>query len=98
MLYAGDEYNVILSTYVHITTEPLPYCCLASFDSYSVCIGQAEDRKFLRKLSLQCLVLDEGHMLKNMATQRYNHLMKIKVSQISVRVSYSIATYVKCGI
>ena len=33
----------------------------------------------MRKLSLQCLVLDEGHMLKNMASQRYSHLMKIKV-------------------
>ena len=52
---------------------------LLSFHSYGVCIGQVEDRKFLRKLSLQCLVLDEGHMLKNMASQRYNHLMKIKV-------------------
>ena len=87
VLYNGDEYNVILSTYVHLTIGPLPHSCPAFFASYSVCIGQTEDRRFLRKLSLQCLVLDEGHMLKNMATQRYNHLMKIKVSQVSVRVS-----------
>ena len=45
-----------------------------------MCIGQVEDRKFFRKLSLQCLILDEGHMLKNMASQRYNHLMRIKVA------------------
>ena len=45
-----------------------------------MCIGQAEDRKFFRKLPLDCLVLDEGHMLKNMSSQRYAHLMKIRVS------------------
>lgn len=53
--------------------------CLAFF-SYNVCIGQPDDRKFFRKLSLQCLILDEGHMLKNMASQRYSYLMRIKVS------------------
>ncbi len=46
---------------------------------YNVCIGQAEDRKFFRKLSLDCLVLDEGHMLKNMNSLPYTHLMKIQV-------------------
>ena len=52
---------------------------------YNVCIGQAEDRKFFRKLSLDCLVLDEGHMLKNMNSLRYTHLMKIQVcSQIHI--------------
>ena len=82
VLYNDEEYNVIHSTYVAIQN------CRAglsgreislSLYSYGVCIGQVEDRKFLRKLSLQCLVLDEGHMLKNMASQRYTHLMKIKV-------------------
>ena len=51
-----------------------------AFFSYNVCIGQPDDRKFFRKLSLQCLILDEGHMLKNMASQRYSYLMRIKVS------------------
>ena len=45
-----------------------------------MCIGrQAEDRRFFRKLSPQCVVLDEAHVLKNMASQRYGSLMKIKV-------------------
>lgn len=69
--------------------------CHSFLNSYSVCIGQVEDRKFLRKLSLQCLVLDEGHMLKNMATQRYGHLMKIKVQchlGTFVRVEYEYAS------
>ena len=43
-----------------------------------MCIGQAEDRKFFRKLSLDCLILDEGHMLKNMNSLRYTHLMKYR--------------------
>ncbi|XP_064405406.1 SWI/SNF-related matrix-associated actin-dependent regulator of chromatin subfamily A containing DEAD/H box 1-like isoform X3 [Halichondria panicea] len=55
--------------------------------TYNVCIGQAEDRKFFRKLSLDCLVLDEGHMLKNMNSLRYTHLMKIQ------RVDESSAYY-----
>ena len=46
---------------------------------YTICIGRAEDRQFLRKLKLKTLVLDEGHMLKNMSTLKYNHLMKIQV-------------------
>ncbi|XP_064404540.1 SWI/SNF-related matrix-associated actin-dependent regulator of chromatin subfamily A containing DEAD/H box 1-like [Halichondria panicea] len=49
--------------------------------TYNVCIGQAEDRKFFRKLSLDCLVLDEGHMLKNMNSLRYTHLMKIQAKR-----------------
>ena len=57
------------------TRSPLYY---HSF-SYSVCIGQPEDRKFFRRQSLQCLILDEGHMLKNMTSQRYSYLMKMKV-------------------
>lgn len=84
MLDNVDEYNVILSTYIHSVTtggvcSQYMIFVYVFLYSYSVCIGQVEDRKFMRKLSLQCLVLDEGHMLKNMATQRYNHLMNIKV-------------------
>ncbi len=48
---------------------------------YQVCIGQMEDRKFFRRLSLGCVVFDEAHMLKNMTTQRYAHLMRIKVGR-----------------
>ena len=55
-----------------------------------------EDRKFLQKLSLECLVLDEGHMLKNMATQRYNYLMKIKVSH-KINISYPVSYHLEKG-
>ena len=51
---------------------------------YTICIGRSEDRSFMRKLRLKTLVLDEGHMLKNMATLKYNHLMKIQVGALGV--------------
>ena len=41
--------------------------------------GNDEDRRFLRKLNCNYLVLDEGHMLKNMQSQRYQGLMRMKV-------------------
>jgi len=49
--------------------------------SYTLCVSKPLDRKFFWKLKVACLVLDEGHMVKNMASQRYSHLMKIKVSK-----------------
>jgi SWI/SNF-related matrix-associated actin-dependent regulator 1 of chromatin subfamily A len=49
--------------------------------TYTTCIGRVEDRKFLRKLKLKTLVLDEGHMVKNMSTLKYNHLMKIEAER-----------------
>ncbi len=57
---------------------------------YNVCIGQAEDRMFFRKLSLDCLVLDEGHMLKNMNSLRYTHLMKIQVYMLTNIVCFCV--------
>lgn len=44
-----------------------------------MCVGQMEDRRFFLKLSFQCVVFDEAHMLKNMASQRFCRLMKIEV-------------------
>lgn len=46
---------------------------------YALTTGN-EDRGLFRKLSLEYAVFDEGHMLKNMKTQRYRHLMAINVS------------------
>ena len=57
-----------------------------SLISYTICINRAEDRQFFRKLQLKTLVLDEGHMLKNMATLKYTHLMRIKVHVFCIHV------------
>ncbi|KAJ7385780.1 ATP-dependent helicase smarcad1 [Desmophyllum pertusum] len=45
--------------------------------TYSVATS-SDDRSFLRKLNCNYVVLDEGHMLKNMQSQRYQGLMKMK--------------------
>jgi SWI/SNF-related matrix-associated actin-dependent regulator 1 of chromatin subfamily A len=39
-----------------------------------------EERKMFRVLRMQYVVLDEAHMLKNMATVRYDNLARINVS------------------
>lgn len=42
--------------------------------------GNAEDRVFFKKNKFMYAVFDEGHMLKNMASLRYQHLLKIRVN------------------
>nr|XP_023692519.1 SWI/SNF-related matrix-associated actin-dependent regulator of chromatin subfamily A containing DEAD/H box 1 isoform X1 [Paramormyrops kingsleyae]XP_023692520.1 SWI/SNF-related matrix-associated actin-dependent regulator of chromatin subfamily A containing DEAD/H box 1 isoform X2 [Paramormyrops kingsleyae] len=45
--------------------------------TYNMTVGTSSDRGFFHKLKLQYAVFDEGHMLKNMNTMRYLHLMEI---------------------
>ncbi|KAM9858607.1 SWI/SNF-related matrix-associated actin-dependent regulator of chromatin subfamily A containing DEAD/H box 1A-like [Aulostomus maculatus] len=45
--------------------------------TYNFAIGNDSDRSLFRKLCLKCAVFDEGHMLKNMNSLRYRHLMSI---------------------
>ncbi|XP_028270808.1 SWI/SNF-related matrix-associated actin-dependent regulator of chromatin subfamily A containing DEAD/H box 1A [Parambassis ranga] len=45
--------------------------------TYNLAIGNDSDRSLFRKLRLKYAVFDEGHMLKNMNTLRYKHLMAI---------------------
>ncbi|KAG9354992.1 hypothetical protein JZ751_001705 [Albula glossodonta] len=45
--------------------------------TYNMAIGNESDRSLFRKLKLQYAVFDEGHMLKNMNSLRYRHLMAI---------------------
>ncbi|XP_039607057.1 SWI/SNF-related matrix-associated actin-dependent regulator of chromatin subfamily A containing DEAD/H box 1A isoform X2 [Polypterus senegalus] len=46
--------------------------------TYSLCISSADDRSLFRRLKLHCAIFDEGHMLKNMNSMRYKHLMTMK--------------------
>ena len=41
--------------------------------------GSVDDRAMFKKLDFHCAIFDEGHMLKNMSSMRYQSLMKIKV-------------------
>lgn len=49
---------------------------------YNLAIGNSNDRSLFRKLKLEYAVFDEGHMLKNMSSLRYRHLMGINVSAV----------------
>ena len=46
--------------------------------TYNMVSGSKDDRSFLRKLKFDYMILDEGHMVKNVSSQRYKHLMSIK--------------------
>ncbi|XP_046728087.1 SWI/SNF-related matrix-associated actin-dependent regulator of chromatin subfamily A containing DEAD/H box 1A isoform X2 [Silurus meridionalis] len=49
--------------------------------TYNLTIGNESDRSLFRKLKLKCAVFDEGHMLKNMNSLRYRHLMAINTEK-----------------
>uniref|UniRef100_A0A8C2WHC0 DNA helicase n=1 Tax=Cyclopterus lumpus TaxID=8103 RepID=A0A8C2WHC0_CYCLU len=74
------------------TLKVLVYCGTTPFSSvyietshvvfltwnlYNMAIGNESDRSLFRKLPLKYAVFDEGHMLKNMNSLRYRHLMAI---------------------
>lgn len=52
---------------------------------YNLAIGNDSDRSLFRKLRLKYALFDEGHMLKNMNSLRYRHLMAINVSSLTRR-------------
>ncbi|CAO3598294.1 unnamed protein product [Absidia cylindrospora] len=45
--------------------------------TYSMASGSVDDRSFLRRLRCKSMILDEGHMIKNYASSRYGHLMRL---------------------
>uniref|UniRef100_A0A8C8IB79 DNA helicase n=1 Tax=Oncorhynchus tshawytscha TaxID=74940 RepID=A0A8C8IB79_ONCTS len=45
--------------------------------TYALTTSNDNDRSLFRKLKLEYAVFDEGHMLKNMSSLRYRHLMAI---------------------
>uniref|UniRef100_A0A6Q2XMJ0 SWI/SNF-related, matrix-associated actin-dependent regulator of chromatin, subfamily a, containing DEAD/H box 1 n=1 Tax=Esox lucius TaxID=8010 RepID=A0A6Q2XMJ0_ESOLU len=51
--------------------------CGSPSPRYNLAIGNDSDRSLFRKLKLKYAVFDEGHMLKNMNSLRYRHLMAI---------------------
>jgi len=49
--------------------------------TYNMVISSPEDRVLFKKMEFHYVVFDEAHMLKNMASQRYEQLMKIRCSR-----------------
>ncbi|XP_065649393.1 SWI/SNF-related matrix-associated actin-dependent regulator of chromatin subfamily A containing DEAD/H box 1 isoform X4 [Hydra vulgaris] len=45
-------------------------------------LGTKYDRNFFRSINLQYLILDEAHMIKNVKTERFKHLSKLKGDNI----------------
>ncbi|KAL7747183.1 DNA-dependent ATPase fun30 [Sorochytrium milnesiophthora] len=45
--------------------------------TYNMATGGKEDRAFFRKMKFRSMILDEGHMVKNVDSQRYKHLMAV---------------------
>ncbi|XP_054995570.1 SWI/SNF-related matrix-associated actin-dependent regulator of chromatin subfamily A containing DEAD/H box 1 [Sorex araneus] len=48
--------------------------------TYNCAISSSDDRSLFRRLKLNYAIFDEGHMLKNMGSIRYQHLMTINAS------------------
>lgn len=53
-------------------------------DSYNCAISSSDDRSLFRKVKLNYAIFDEGHMLKNMSSVRYQQLMRINVRDLVV--------------
>nr|KAF6502733.1 SWI/SNF-related, matrix-associated actin-dependent regulator of chromatin, subfamily a [Molossus molossus] len=48
--------------------------------TYNCAISSSDDRGLFRRLKLNYAIFDEGHMLKNMGSIRYQHLMTINAN------------------
>lgn len=59
------------------------HCWPVWLNRYNLAIGNDSDRSLFRKLRLKYALFDEGHMLKNMNSLRYRHLMAINVSPLT---------------
>ncbi|XP_077539654.1 SWI/SNF-related matrix-associated actin-dependent regulator of chromatin subfamily A containing DEAD/H box 1 homolog isoform X2 [Haemaphysalis longicornis] len=57
----------------------------SSFDilitTYNMISGSGEDRSLFKKVPFHYVIFDEAHMLKNMTSQRYAHLMKVNAKR-----------------
>lgn len=60
---------------------------------YNLAIGNDSDRSLFRKLPLKYAIFDEGHMLKNMNSLRYRHLMAINVSEPAFYFIFNLLMY-----
>uniref|UniRef100_A0A4W5QIF5 SNF2 related chromatin remodeling ATPase with DExD box 1a n=1 Tax=Hucho hucho TaxID=62062 RepID=A0A4W5QIF5_9TELE len=68
LVYYGESFSPLSSIQVQ---DNVVSC------DYNLAIGNDSDRSLFRKLRLKYAVFDEGHMLKNMNSLRYRHLMAI---------------------
>jgi len=58
--------------------------------------GNVEDRSLFKKFEFHYAVFDEGHLLKNMSSQRYQCLMRINVSIYFNCPRINVSIYFNC--
>jgi len=61
---------------LQLVQDELEYDILLT--TYNMVISSPEDRVLFKKMQFVYVVFDEAHMLKNMASQRYEQLMKVR--------------------
>lgn len=49
--------------------------------TYNMVTSSNEDRSFFKRLSFYFVIFDEAHMLKNMSSQRYQNLMRVRAER-----------------
>jgi len=64
---------------LQIVNEEVEYDVILT--TYNMVISSADDRVLFRRLDFHYVVFDEAHMLKNMATSRYENLMRVQASR-----------------
>merc|ERR1719186_791586 len=64
---------------MQIVQDELEYDIILT--TYNMVISSPEDRVLFKKMQFHYVIFDEAHMLKNMASQRYEQLMKIRASR-----------------
>ena len=64
---------------LQIVQEQVEYDVILT--TYNMVISSSDDRVLFRKLDFHYVIFDEAHMLKNMATTRYENLMRVQASR-----------------
>ena len=64
---------------LQIVQEQIEYDVILA--TYNMVISSADDRVLFRKLDFHYVIYDEAHMLKNMATNRYENLMRVQATR-----------------
>ena len=64
---------------LQIVQEQVEYDVILT--TYNMVISSADDRVLFRKLDFHYVIFDEAHMLKNMATNRYENLMRVQATR-----------------
>ena len=75
----GASKHVVIYPVRQIVNEEIEFDIILT--TYNMVISSADDRVLFRKLDFHYVVFDEAHMLKNMATSRYENLMRVRASR-----------------